>query len=114
MGSLQREVVIADGAPFACSLYLHAALEGLSGEAGQPEPQVLAPGPRLRGRGWGWRSEAQVAQQAQQQPLWAPLPDTDWSHGREGLGTPEKEHVREAETEPELGLRGHKRKRDTG
>lgn len=56
VGSLQREVVIADGAPFPSSLYLHTALEGLPGEAGQPEPQPLAFSPLLRGRGWGRRS----------------------------------------------------------
>lgn len=57
MGSLQCEVIIADGAPFTSSLYLHAAFEGLPGEAGQPEPQPLAPGPLLGGRGWGGRSQ---------------------------------------------------------
>lgn len=93
MGSLQREVIITDGAPFASSLYLHTALEGLPGEAGQPEPQPLAPRPLLRGRGWGRRSQARAAQQAQQQPRWAPLPDADRSHGREGLGVPERECV---------------------
>lgn len=58
VGSLKREVVIADGAPLASSLYLYSALKGLPGEAGQPELQALAPSPLLRGRGWGWRSQA--------------------------------------------------------
>lgn len=93
VGSLQGEVVIADGAPLASSLDLHAALKGLPGEASQPEPQPLAPRPLLGGRGWGWSSQAGAAQQAQQQPPWAPLPDTDRSHGREGLGAPERDSV---------------------
>lgn len=105
MGSLQCEVIITDGAPFASSLYLHTALEGFPGEADQPEPQPLAPGPLLRGRGWGWRSQARAAQQAQQEPPWAPLPDTDRSHCRKSLRAPEKECVRETEIEPDPGPR---------
>lgn len=93
MGSLQREVIIADGAPFTSSLYLHAALVGLPGEASQPEPQPLAPGPLLRVRGRGRRPQARAAQQAQEQPPGAPLTDTDRSHGREGLGAPERKYV---------------------
>lgn len=105
VSSLKGEVVIADSAPLASSLDLHATLEGLPGEAGQPEAQPLAASPLLGGRGWGWRSQAGAAQQAQQQPPWAPLPDTDRSHGREGLGAPERERVRDTETKPGLGPR---------
>jgi hypothetical protein len=42
MGSLQREVIITDGAPFTSSLYLHSTFIGLSRKASQPEPQPLA------------------------------------------------------------------------
>lgn len=105
VGSLKGEVVIADGAPLASSLDLHAALEGLPGEAGQPEPQPLAASPVLGGRGRGWRPQAGAAQQGQQQPPWAPWAGSDMSHGREGLGAPERECVRESETKPGLGRR---------
>lgn len=101
MGSLQCEVIIADGAPFTSSLYLHAALIGFPGEASQPEPQSLASCLLLRARGRRRRPQAQAAHEAQQQAPWAPQPDADRSHGRKCLDTPER--VCKAQSQREEG-----------
>lgn len=86
MGSLQCEVIIADGAPFTGTLYFHTALIGLSRKASQSEPQPLASCLLLWVSGRGWRPHTGAAQQGQQQqqsPA-AAIPHTDRSHGRQG------------------------------